>query len=70
MVARLEKMQSGYAIFLTEGAVRVLQLQEGAAVEVLPITPDVRYASTEEALRAFEESLKHHDAAYRALAKL
>ena len=70
MVARLEKTQAGYAIFLTEEMVEALKLHEGAPVEVLPFSPEIRYASTEDALRAFEESLPRHEAAYRALAKL
>ncbi|HEY4355378.1 MAG TPA: hypothetical protein VGN16_06500 [Acidobacteriaceae bacterium] len=73
MVARLEKTQNGYAIPLTAEMVEALQLREGAAVEVLPIAeqrrPEIRSATTEEVLRAFEETLPDHEAAYRELAK-
>lgn len=73
MVARLEKTENGYAIPLTEEMVEALHLREGAAVEILPVAtegrPEIRFASTEEVLRAFEETLPQHEAAYRELAK-
>lgn len=74
MVARLEKTEKGYAILLTEEMVRELDLREGAEVEVLPVAepterPQIRYASKEEVLAAFERTLPRHEEAYRELAK-
>ena len=76
MVARLERVQNGYAVMLTTEMVEALHLTEGSAVEVLPVAPSaetsrtqVTYATTDEALRAFQETLSQHEAAYRELAK-
>ncbi|HEY5381771.1 MAG TPA: hypothetical protein VIJ65_05915 [Acidobacteriaceae bacterium] len=76
MVARLQRVQNGYAVVLTAEMVEALHLTEGSAVEVLPVAAptaepqtQVRYATTEDALRAFEETLPQHEAAYRELAK-
>ncbi len=76
MVARLEKTQNGFAIPLTAEMVEALQLAEGSAVEVSPVVApaeeprsQVRYASVEEVLQAFHETLPEHEAAYRELAK-
>jgi antitoxin component of MazEF toxin-antitoxin module len=76
MVARVQRVQNGYAVMLTPEAAEALHLSEGSMVEVLPITASseespaqVEYANTEEALRAFEDTLPQHEAAYRELAK-
>jgi hypothetical protein len=76
MVARLERVQNGFAVMLTTEMVEALHLTEGAEVEVLPISApandsrgQVRYATTEETLRAFHDTLPQHEAAYRELAK-
>ena len=76
MVALLEKTENGYAIPLTMEMVEAMQLREGSPVEVSPVgnTADaphtaIRYATVQEALRAFEETLPQHEAAYRELAK-
>ena len=76
MVARLEKTQHGFAIPLTAEMVETLQLAEGSAVEVSPVSapaegprPQVRYASVEEVMQAYRDTLPQHEAAYRELAK-
>lgn len=75
MVARLERVQNGYAVILPAETVEALHLAEGSIVEVLPVAAarephgQVRYMTTEEALRAFEETLPQHEATYRELAK-
>ncbi|MEO7028836.1 MAG: hypothetical protein ABI147_05480 [Acidobacteriaceae bacterium] len=76
MVARVQKTSEGYAIVLTEDALKKLKLAEGSAVEIHPVEtdkdqlrPEIRYASTEDAMRAYRETLPQHEAAYRELAK-
>ena len=50
---------------------RQLQVEEGSEVELLPIpiTENMRYASREAALAAFERTSPQHEETYRALAK-
>ena len=76
MVARLEKTQHGFAIPLTREMVETLQLTEGSAVEVSAVTvpadvpqSQVRYASVDEVMQAYRDTLPQHEAAYRELAK-
>lgn len=76
MVARVQRTSEGYAIVLTEDALRELNLVEGSAVEIRPVEtgeetarPEIRYASMEEALAAFERTLPLHENTYRELAK-
>jgi hypothetical protein len=72
MVARVQKISEGYAIVLTEDALRELNLMEGSAVEIRSLetaNPEIRYASTEKALAAFERTLPQHEETYRELAK-
>jgi hypothetical protein len=76
MVARLEKTQNGFTIPLTTEMVEALQLAEGSVVEVLPVTvpaeeprPQIQYASVEEVMQAYRDTLPQHEAAYRELAK-
>ena len=76
MVARLEKTKHGFAIPLTVEMVEALQLTEGSAVEVSPVAASaeqprsqVRYASVEEVMQAYRDTLPRHEAAYRELAK-
>jgi len=76
MVARVQKISEGYAIVLTEDALRELNLMEGSAVEIRPVVaeqeksrPEIRYASAEEAMAAFERTLPQHEETYRELAK-
>jgi antitoxin component of MazEF toxin-antitoxin module len=76
MVARVQKTSESYAIVLTEDALRELNLMEGSAVEIRPVVaeqetarPEVRYASSEEVLAAFERTLPQHEETYRELAK-
>ena len=76
MVARVQKISEGYAIVLTEDALRELNLIEGSAVEIRPVAtgqeksrPEIRYASAEEAMAAFERTLPQHEDTYRELAK-
>ena len=76
MVARVQKISEGYAIVLPEEMLKELNLVEGSAVELRPVQsedadarPVIRYASTEEAIEAFERTLPRHKWTYRELAK-
>jgi hypothetical protein len=76
MVARVQKISEGYGIVLTEDALREGNLAEGSTVELRLVEPEpeksrpqIRYASTEEVLAAFERTLPQHEETYRELAK-
>lgn len=76
MVARLQRTQNGFAIPLTAEMAEALQLTEGSAVEVLPVSApveeprqQVRYANVERVMQAYRDTLPQHEAAYRELAK-
>jgi hypothetical protein len=76
MVAHARKTETGFVIELSFEAARSLHIVDGSAVTVLPVPESgeaedgtMRYASTEEALKAFEATLPQHEAAYRKLAK-
>jgi antitoxin component of MazEF toxin-antitoxin module len=72
MVARVQKISEGYAIVLTEDALRELNLSEGSAVEIRPVeeaAPAFEYASVEEVLKAHREMEPEYAPAYRELAK-
>lgn len=76
MVARVQKISEGYAVVLTEDSLREWNLMEGSVVEIRPVAaeqdkprPEIRYASTEEVLAAFEHTLPQHEETYRELAK-
>ena len=76
MIARVEKTAQGFVIPVSEEMVQRLKLTDGAAVEVNVLLeagaasiPEIRYATVEEALSAFEETLPRHENSYRELAK-
>ena len=76
MIATARKTATGFFIELPAEAAQTLGLVDGSRVIVAAsseapedVTNTARYASTEEALAAFERSLSRHDATYRALAK-
>ncbi len=76
MVAVARRTELGFVIELPFEAARALQLVDGSPVMVSPASERgesagsaVRYATAEEALAAFEETLPQHEAAYRELAK-
>jgi hypothetical protein len=60
-------------VVLTPEAIAALNLKDGAEVEVTPVeTPHAeerRYATNEEVLQAFRDTLPQHAEAYRELAK-
>lgn len=71
MVARLEKIERGYAVLLTPEMVEELHLVEGSPVQILPVAAErtVRYASAEEFFRVHKELEPENAVAYRELAK-
>jgi antitoxin component of MazEF toxin-antitoxin module len=71
-----KKISEGYAIVLSADVLKELNLVEGSVVELRPVEtesenarPVIRYASTDEALAAFERTVSRHDWTYRELAK-
>ncbi len=76
MVARVQKTPEGYAIVLTEDALKELKLAEGSAVEIHPVEMEQvampiqkRYASTEEVLEIYHRTKERFRHAYEELAK-
>lgn len=73
MVMRVERVDGEFRVVLTAEAMAELRLTEGSAVEVRPVEPNGagrrQYATVEEALRAFHETLPQHEKAYLELAK-
>jgi antitoxin component of MazEF toxin-antitoxin module len=72
MAIRVERQGDKYCVMLTREELEELRLAEGAEVEVRPVgaqESDIRYISTEEALKAYRKTLPEHREAYRELAK-
>jgi len=75
MVAHIQKTSDGFMVAVPAEIVEAWNLREGSAVELTPLSEAVpaertiRYASIEEALAAFRETLPQHEEAYRELAK-
>jgi antitoxin component of MazEF toxin-antitoxin module len=73
MVVTLKKSGDTFTFQLSPQAVEELALKDGSSVTIEPTqeakTPSIRYATVEEALAAFDETLPRHEAAYRELAK-
>jgi antitoxin component of MazEF toxin-antitoxin module len=75
MVAHLQKTSDGFVVAVPAEIAEAWNLSEGSAVELSPLPQAVpaertiRYASVEEALAAFRETLPLHEEAYRELAK-
>ncbi len=70
---RVQQIEGEYRVVLTPEAIAALNLKDGAEVEVTPVeTPheeERRYATNEEVLQAFRDTLPQHAEAYRELAK-
>lgn len=69
---RVERVGKHYGIVLSEEAMESLHLSEGAAVEVLAVTPDapiIRYATEEEVMDSYRKTLPRFRADYAELAK-
>ena len=72
MAMRVERRGDEYCVVLSREALQALRLAEGAEVEVRPVgaqESDIRYISTEEALKAFDKTEPLHRNTYRELAK-
>jgi antitoxin component of MazEF toxin-antitoxin module len=77
MIARVEKVEGGYAILLPSEFCKAWNLSDGSAVEVHQVTSacvvddslEAIEAATERALAAYRDTLPQHEAAYRELAK-
>lgn len=75
MVAHVQKTSKGYVVAVPAEIAEAWNLSEGSVVELSPITQPpaeertIHYASVEEALAAFRETLPQHEEAYRELAK-
>jgi hypothetical protein len=73
MIMRVQQIEGEYRVVLTPEAIAALNLKDGAEVEVTPVeTPheeERRYATNEEVLQAFRDTLPQHAEAYRELAK-
>jgi antitoxin component of MazEF toxin-antitoxin module len=75
MVAHVEKTANGFMISVPTNVAEAWNLSDGSAVELTQICRPVadertiRYATVEEALAAFRDTLPQHEEAYRELAK-
>ena len=73
MVARVKKLEEGYAVLLSDEIVEELHLTEGSPVQILPAPeqqgPAIRYASVAEVMKVHREMEPFHANAYRELAK-
>jgi len=69
MVVRVRKIGDEFTAVIPPQIADELGLVDGSELEVRTPSRQNRYATTEEALRAFEDTLPQHEAAYRELAK-
>ena len=75
MVLRVQHVDGEYRVVLSPEAVEALRVQEGSAVEVVPVVnsehaqDDFRYATVEEGSAAYERTERLHRNTYRELAK-
>ena len=73
MVVRVRKVGDEFTAVIPPQIADELGLVDGSELEIVPATePEARtnrYATSDEALRAFEDTLPQHEAAYRELAK-
>ncbi len=73
MVMSVQHVDGEYRVVLTPEALAAMNLVAGSKVEVLALNGDEpqerRYATNEEVLQAFRETLPQHAEAYRELAK-
>ena len=69
MLAQLQKVGEKLTVEVTPQVAREMGLGDGDWIEYHKTQPEVRYATVEEALRAYDETLPDHEAAYRELAK-
>jgi antitoxin component of MazEF toxin-antitoxin module len=75
MVAHVQKTPHGFVVAVPAEIAVAWNLSEGSVVELTPHTETVaeertiRYATVDEALAAFRETLPLHEEAYRELAK-
>jgi antitoxin component of MazEF toxin-antitoxin module len=73
MVVTLRKSGDTFSFTLPPKAVEDLSLVDGSAIDVQRVDEacrsDVRFASVEQALEAYEQTRMENDEAYRELAK-
>ncbi len=69
MVVRVRKIGDEFTAVIPPQIADELGLIDGSELEVRTPARQNRYATTEEVLRAFEDTLPQHEAAYRELAK-
>lgn len=73
MVMSVQHVDGEYRVVLTPEALAAMNLRDGSQVEVLAVNGaepiERRYATNEEVLQAFRETLPQHAEAYRELAK-
>jgi antitoxin component of MazEF toxin-antitoxin module len=69
MVVRVRKVGNEFTAVIPPQIADELGLVDGSELEIGPATGGNRYATANEAVRAFEETLPQHEAAYRELAK-
>jgi antitoxin component of MazEF toxin-antitoxin module len=73
MVVTLRKSGDTFSFTLPPQAAEDLSLVDGSAIDVQPVDEasrsDVRFASTKQALEAYERTRMENDEAYRELAK-
>lgn len=73
MVVRVRKVGDEFTAVIPPQIADKLGLVDGSELEIGlatgPRAGGTRYATTDEAIRAFEDTLPQHEAAYRELAK-
>ncbi|MBB5063576.1 hypothetical protein [Granulicella mallensis] len=73
MVVHVQQIGDKFAAFIPPELVDELGLVDGSELEIGPVDKPkasaTRYATVEETLGAFEDTLPQHEAAYRELAK-
>ena len=69
MVVTVRKVGDEFTAVIPSQIADELGLVDGSELEIGPATGANRYATIDEAMRAFEDTLPQHEAAYRELAK-
>jgi hypothetical protein len=72
MVMRVQVVDGEFRVVLPPEAVESMKLSDGSSVQVLPAANEKaasRYASLEEGIKAYFDTLPDHEQSYRELAK-
>jgi len=76
MIARVQETTEGFVIVIPRAEAEAWQLRENFPLEVHRVgstserdTPEAIKANFERAMQAYQDTLPHHEAAYRELAK-